>query len=92
LPPAPARSERKSYATSDFLWSNTLVYRQRAERDLDLVWRPDKLRRIFQSHTARLLAGNRVVISAWRQIAISIARRFLDPEMPLDGDDAGGGI
>ncbi|KAL3588248.1 hypothetical protein FPOAC2_14147 [Fusarium poae] len=52
-------------------------------------WTSDRVRRIIQRHSRRLLS---VVlnISSWRQIAIAIARRYLNgafKESTLDGDD-----
>ncbi|KAG8664705.1 uncharacterized protein FPOAC1_013485 [Fusarium poae] len=52
-------------------------------------WTSDRVRRIIQRHSRRLL-GVTLGISSWRQIAIAIARRYLNgafKESTLDGDD-----
>ncbi|KAG7405148.1 ATP-dependent DNA helicase Q5 [Fusarium oxysporum f. sp. rapae] len=52
-------------------------------------WTSDRVRRIIQRHSRRLL-GVVLSISSWRQIAIAIARRYLHDafkESTLDGDD-----
>ncbi|KAG8670796.1 hypothetical protein FPOAC1_004030 [Fusarium poae] len=52
-------------------------------------WTSDRVRRIIQRHSRRLL-GVTLGISSWRQIAIAIARRYLNgafKESTLDGED-----
>ncbi|KAI8654429.1 hypothetical protein NCS57_01188100 [Fusarium keratoplasticum] len=57
-------------------------------------WTPDRVRRIIQRDSKRLL-GTILNISSWRQIAIAISRRYLDKafkESTIDGveeDDDG---
>ncbi|KAJ3469903.1 hypothetical protein MRS44_000002 [Fusarium solani] len=57
-------------------------------------WTPDRVRRIIQRDSKRLL-GTMLNISSWRQIAIAISRRYLDKafkESTIDGveeDDDG---
>jgi len=41
------------------------------------TWSNDHIRRILTSHSERLTGGARITISAWRQIAVAIARRHL---------------
>ncbi|KAM6523080.1 hypothetical protein FSOLCH5_003699 [Fusarium solani] len=52
-------------------------------------WTSDRVRRIIQRHSRRLL-GTTLNISSWRQIAIAIARRYLNgafKEATLDEDE-----
>ena len=48
-------------------------------------WMSDKIRRILQEHLAQYL-GTRVSISAWRHIAITISRRYLQGKFGEEGD------
>ncbi|RKK63864.1 hypothetical protein BFJ69_g16845 [Fusarium oxysporum] len=52
-------------------------------------WTSDRVRRIIQRHSRRLL-GTMLNISSWRQIAVAIARRYLNgafKESTLDEDE-----
>jgi hypothetical protein len=53
-------------------------------------WTSERMRRIIQRESIKWI-GERLNISAWRQIAIAIARRFLRDKFRFeDGDDLGG--
>ena len=46
------------------------------EWQADRIWTTDHVRRILTSHSERL-TGTRITTSAWRQIAVAMARRYL---------------
>lgn len=62
---------------------STMPIEWREER----TWTTDRIRRILTSHSERLV-GQRITISAWRQIAVAIARRYIGGAF---GDDETGG-
>jgi superfamily II DNA helicase RecQ len=51
------------------------------------TWSNDHIRRILTSHSERLM-GSRITISAWRQIAVAIARRYMNSA--FGSDETGG--
>jgi RecQ family ATP-dependent DNA helicase len=53
-------------------------------------WTSDRLRRILQSHSERLM-GHKLNISAWRHIAIAIANRYLNKAFGESGQYGEGG-
>jgi superfamily II DNA helicase RecQ len=51
-------------------------------------WTSDRMRRIMQQHSARFV-GHRIGISAWRQIAVGIANRYLNRAFGQSGEGLG---
>lgn len=55
-------------------------------------WTSDRVRRIMQRHSERLLEGQRLNISAWRHIAIGIANRYLSQAFSQGQEGGGEGV
>lgn len=53
-------------------------------------WTSDRVRRILQSHSERLM-GHKLHVSAWRHIAIAIANRYLNKAFGASGEEGEGG-